>query len=198
MSYFPIYINIKNEDRVLLIGGGNVALQKLKVLKKNDIKVHLVAKQVDLSIYDYLSEYADFDDTDSSGDIEIGEYNKSFLNNDYSFVIAATDDRQLNARIAADSKEKNIPVNVVDDPELSTFIFPSIIKKGNLVIGISSSGKAPAVTQYYKARFEEQIPDNIDEILEELGQYRNQIKNDVRNHKKRAEMIRERFLELIS
>ena len=59
MSYFPMYINIKNEDRVLLIGGGNVALQKLKVLKKNDIKVHLVAKQVDLSIYDYLSEYAE-------------------------------------------------------------------------------------------------------------------------------------------
>lgn len=194
MSYFPIYMNIKNEDKVLLIGGGNVALQKLKVLIDNQINIHLVAEQVDLSIYEYLSGY---ENSETAVEMELAEYREELLSDDYSFVIAATNDRELNSRIAAASKKRNIPVNVVDDPELSTFIFPSIIKRGDLVIGISSSGKAPAVTQYYKERFAQQLPDNIEEILESVGEYRDQIKNDVRDHKKRAAMIRERFLEML-
>lgn len=194
MSYFPIYMNIKNEDKVLLIGGGKVALQKLKVLIDNQINIHLVAEQVDLSIYEYLSGY---ENSETAVEMELAEYREELLSDDYSFVIAATNDRELNSRIAAASKERNIPVNVVDDPELSTFIFPSIIKRGDLVIGISSSGKAPAVTQYYKERFAQQLPDNIEEILEAVGEYREQIKNDVRDHKKRAAMIRERFLEML-
>ena len=194
MSYFPIYMNIKNEDRVLLIGGGKVALQKLKVLIDNQINIHLVAEQVDLSIYEYLSGY---ENSETAVEMELAEYREELLSDDYSFVIAATNDRELNSRIAAASKDRNIPVNVVDDPELSTFIFPSIIKRGDLVIGISSSGKAPAVTQYYKERFAQQLPDNIEEILEAVGEYREQIKNDVRDHKKRAAMIRERFLEML-
>lgn len=194
MSYFPIYMNIKNEDKVLLIGGGKVALQKLKVLIDNQINIHLVAEQVDLSIYEYLCGY---ENSETAVEMELAEYREELLSDDYSFVIAATNDRELNSRIAAASKERNIPVNVVDDPELSTFIFPSIIKRGDLVIGISSSGKAPAVTQYYKERFAQQLPDNIEEILESVGEYRDQIKNDVRDHKKRAAMIRERFLEML-
>ena len=194
MSYFPIYMNIKNEDKVLLIGGGQVALQKLKVLIDNQINIHLVAEQVDLSIYEYLCGY---ENSETAVEMELAEYREELLSDDYSFVIAATNDRELNSRIAAASKERNIPVNVVDDPELSTFIFPSIIKRGDLVIGISSSGKAPAVTQYYKERFSQQLPDNIEEILESVGEYRDQIKNDVRDHKKRAAMIRERFLEML-
>lgn len=194
MSYFPIYMNIKNEDKVLLIGGGKVALQKLKVLIDNQINIHLVAEQVDLSIYEYLSGY---ENSETAVEMELAEYREELLSDAYSFVIAATNDRELNSRIAAASKERNIPVNVVDDPELSTFIFPSIIKRGDLVIGISSSGKAPAVTQYYKERFAQQLPDNIEEILESVGEYRDQIKNDVRDHKKRAAMIRERFLEML-
>lgn len=194
MSYFPIYMNIKNEDKVLLIGGGKVALQKLKVLIDNQINIHLVAEQVDLSIYEYLSGH---ENSETAVEMELAEYREELLSDDYSFVIAATNDRELNSRIAAASKERNIPVNVVDDPELSTFIFPSIIKRGDLVIGISSSGKAPAVTQYYKERFAQQLPDNIEEILESVGEYRDQIKNDVRDHKKRAAMIRERFLEML-
>ncbi len=194
MSYFPIYMNIKNEDKVLLIGGGKVALQKLKVLIDNQINIHLVAEQVDLSIYEYLSGY---ENSETAVEMELAEYREELLSDAYSFVIAATNDRELNSRIAAASKNRNIPVNVVDDPELSTFIFPSIIKRGDLVIGISSSGKAPAVTQYYKERFAQQLPDNIEEILESVGEYRDQIKNDVRDHKKRAAMIRERFLEML-
>ena len=194
MSYFPIYMNIKNEDKVLLIGGGKVALQKLKVLIDNQINIHLVAEQVDLSIYEYLSGY---ENSETAVEMELAEYREELLSDAYSFVIAATNDRELNSRIAVASKERNIPVNVVDDPELSTFIFPSIIKRGDLVIGISSSGKAPAVTQYYKERIAQQLPDNIEEILESVGEYRNQIKNDVRDHKKRAAMIRERFLEML-
>ena len=194
MSYFPIYMNIKNEDKVLLIGGGKVAFQKLKVLIDNQINIHLVAEQVDLSIYEYLSGY---ENSETAVEMELAEYREELLSDDYSFVIAATNDRELNSKIAAASKERNIPVNVVDDPELSTFIFPSIIKRGDLVIGISSSGKAPAVTQYYKERFAQQLPDNIEEILEAVGEYREQIKNDVRDHKKRAAMIRERFLEML-
>ena len=194
MSYFPIYMNIKNEDKVLLIGGGKVALQKIKVLIDNQINIHLVAEQVDLSIYEYLCGY---ENSETAVEMELAEYREELLSDDYSFVIAATNDRELNSRIAAASKERNIPVNVVDDPELSTFIFPSIIKRGDLVIGISSSGKAPAVTQYYKERFSQQLPDNIEEILESVGEYRDQIKNDVRDHKKRAAMIRERFLEML-
>lgn len=194
MSYFPIYMNIKNEDKVLLIGGGKVALQKLKVLIDNQINIHLVAEQVDLSIYEYLCGY---ENSETAVEMELAEYREELLSDDYSFVIAATNDRELNSRIAVASKERNIPVNVVDDPELSTFIFPSIIKRGDLVIGISSSGKAPAVTQYYKERFSQQLPDNIEEILESVGEYREQIKNDVRDHKKRAAMIRERFLEML-
>ena len=187
--YFPMFINIPKEGEVLLIGGGMVAFHKLSKLKEFDIKVHLIAKRVDLSFYNYSQA--------DKLEIEEREFSDSDLDRDYIFVIAATDDRELNKHISDLCQKKRIPVNVVDDAQLSSFIFPSFVKNDSVVAAVSSGGRVPVVTQYLRDRLKAEIPENMGEIISQLEAYRLELVDSVQDHKERAALIRKRLEELI-
>jgi siroheme synthase-like protein len=93
-----------------------------------------------------------------------------------ALVISATDDRELNARIARDAKDAGIPVNIADDPELCTFFFPALVRRGDLVAGISTSGACPRLAARLRERLNEAWPPDLGKSLELLKEQRRRLR----------------------
>ncbi len=186
MPYFPMMINL-DDKAVLVIGGGDVGQKKVEILKEFGAQVILVAENA----YQRAIELSDV------------FYNRPFCEEDlldekYVMVVAATDDRQLNKHIYELAVKNNIPVNVVDDPELCTFIFPAIIRNGDVVIAVSSGGKSPLVTQYIKSLIKGVLPSRIGKINDRMGEYRSWAKEHISEQPKRHEFLRDKFEETLS
>lgn len=110
-----------------------------------------------------------------------------------ALVVAATDDKQMNHLISQLCHEKNIPVNVVDDPEACSFIFPALVQQGNFSAGICTGGASPTAAVYYKERLQGLLPENIDEILSWLEEKRQEMKRRIPGQAKRAGTFRGMF-----
>lgn len=177
MILFPFFENIEGK-RFLVIGGGSVAKGKINRLKQFTDNITVIAESTDIE----GAIIKPFED----GDIENADY-----------VIGASDDSALNKHISELCKEKGLPVNIVDNPKLCTFIFPSLIKRGDLVIGITSSGKSPAFSQYIRKEAQKVIPDNTEEIIDELYKLRNELKKTEPDQKKRSKILKKRLKELL-
>lgn len=166
MDYLPIFYKLQARP-VLLVGGGQVALRKVKLLLRAGAHIRLVSKEVDAELLELLSgeEHEIFQRAYQSSDVER-----------VHLIIAATNERELNALISADASAKNIPVNVVDQPDLCSFIFPSIVDRSPLVIAVSSGGKSPVLTRLLRARLETFLPSAYGALAEFLGSFRNKVK----------------------
>lgn len=167
MSYFPFFANIEALQGVI-IGGGHVALEKVERLLSFNAKLTLVAKEISDDIKKY----------DSRITLVEAEYDSRYLNL-ADYVIAATDVTELNERIYADAKARKLLINVVDVPDKCDFIFPSVLQKGRLVVGVSTSGAGPQVGIRLRNEIERVIPDNIEEILDILAKERIEAKERI-------------------
>ena len=167
MDHLPIFINIRKKP-CIVIGGGDIALRKINLLLKAQAKV------------DCLSPLFCKGIKNLSKDGHITLINKSFDQTDikdYSIIIAATDDSSVNSSISAIAQVKKIPVNVVDSPELSSFIMPSIVDRSPLIIAVSSSGKAPVLSRIIRAKLETVIPSAYGILADIAGEYRQKVKD---------------------
>ena len=167
MDHLPIFINIRKKP-CIVIGGGDIALRKINLLLKAQAMV------------DCLSPSFSRDIKNLSKDGHITLINKSFDQTDikdYSIIIAATDDKSVNSLISSIAQVKNIPVNVVDSPELSSFIMPSIVDRSPLIIAVSSSGKAPVLSRIIRAKLETVIPSAYGILADIAGEYRQKVKD---------------------
>ncbi|WP_415898994.1 siroheme synthase CysG [Neptuniibacter sp. QD48_11] len=166
MDYLPLFFKLTNQ-KVLLVGGGNIALRKAKLLCRAGAHVTVISHKVSDDLQDLLDE--------NQGTAIIGEYHAALLD-DKILVIAATDDNPLNERVHFDAVEKNIPVNVVDSPKLCTFVFPAIVDRSPVVIGISSGGSAPVLARLLRARLETWIPKSYGKLASIANHFRDQVK----------------------
>lgn len=176
MAYFPFFVDIEKQN-CLIVGGGIVALRKVEVLLPYDPDITVVAPE-------FAPELRELAETSA---IRLEE--RAFSMEDLTgrdFVVAATDDQVLNQHISLTCKKERIPVNVVDVKEECSFIFPSIVRDGDIVIGISSGGKSPAVTQYLKKQIREVIPDGYGLLVKQLGEYRDFVKKRVEDVNQRS------------
>lgn len=173
MAYFPVFMDIAGQD-ILIVGGGTVALRKIEKLLLYEPQITLVAPSVDPMIRAHSEVY-----------IFEREFEEEMLEKK-KLVIAATDDRTLNARIAALCREKGIPVNAVDQREDCTFLFPALVKRGELSIGISTGGASPTASRWVKEQIDNLLPSEFDQILSYLDELRPQIKAMVADEKTRA------------
>ena len=167
MDHLPIFINIRKKP-CLVIGGGDIALRKIHLLLKAQAKVEC------------LSLLFSRDIKKLSKDGQITLINKSFEDTDikdYSIIIAATDNSSVNSSISSIAQVKKIPVNVVDSPELSSFIMPSIVDRSPLIIAVSSSGKAPVLSRIIRAKLETVIPSAYGILANIAGEYRQKVKD---------------------
>ncbi len=151
-------ILLKNQ-KVLLIGGGNVALQKAKVLSENEIEFRIVSKEV-------LPEVKEFCEN-----IEIKEFEEDDVKE--NIVIDATGSDEVAKKLLALKKTKNFLLNVVDKPEFCDFYFMALINRGDLKIGVSSNGASPSVAKFIRDEIKKILPDNIENVLKEKKELRN-------------------------
>ena len=137
MAYFPVFVNMDGK-KCLVVGGGKVACRKVKMLLDFGLQVTVIAPIVS-------------DEIKALGQVTIVEQQiKLSLIKDYYLVIAATDQVEINRKIAEECKKNNKLVNVVNAPEFGDFICPAYLKSGNVVAAFSSGGSSPVIAQYLK------------------------------------------------
>ena len=157
MALFPFFVNIEGKEG-LIIGTGKHAQEKIERLMPFEPKLRVIPE---------------------------GQFSEKDLESLPAFVIAAGEDVEENHRIAEICRERRILVNVVDDQEYCDFVFPSLIQHGNLTVGICTNGASPATGVLLKRKFEEQIPDNMEEILDFLQKVRPEITKTLTDKKQR-------------
>lgn len=170
-NLFPVFLKLE-ELETLIVGGGNVGLEKLSTLLKSSpaSSVTVVAE----IIHTEIAEIAKHNK-------RVKVVNRNFRVRDLlhkDIVILATDDRDLHAKIRVLARKRRILVNVADTPELCDFYLGSVVTKGNIKVGISTNGKSPTIAKRMREYFEEAIPDDTEALLENMKKIRDQIKGD--------------------
>lgn len=188
MAYFPLFIDLDHAD-VLIVGGGSTAHRKMETLLAFGAEVTVVSPK-------FTGDFA------AAETVKAEFYPELLEHTSYALVIAATDSKQVNGEVCRAAKERNIPVNSVDDPENCTFYFPAVIKDGDVVVGISSGGKSPLVVQYVKQLISRVFPPNIGAVNEEMGRERRRIRKEIpgktaQDQKRRAALLRQKLEELL-
>lgn len=167
MDFLPLFTRL--EGRIcLLVGGGEVALRKARLLHKAGAVLRVVAP-------DILPQLQALANDGGAGECLLGSYSTAALE-DVFLCIAATDDRELNLRVSRDCDQRNIPVNVVDCPELCSVILPAIIDRSPIVVAVSSGGKSPVLARMIRSKMESSIPAAYGRLADLVGQFRDAVK----------------------
>ncbi len=174
---YPINLKLDELD-VVIIGGGEVAYRKCKNFLDFNKNVTIVSKQI-------LNKFYDLE-----GNIKIikDDYKKMYIES-ASVIIVATNNRELNMEIGLYCRAKKKLVNVVDNLEISNFTVPSYIKRGDLLISVSTGGKSPSLSSKIKKELEEIYSEDYEEYLNVLGDIRKKIIKKYEDKIKRKDML---------
>lgn len=170
-TLYPVFLKL-DELQTLIVGGGEVGLEKLSFILKNspDAKIRLVAEEVKTAILSLAESFP-----------QVEVLKKSFEEVDLNGVdvlILATADLALDKEIKTLAKQKGILVNVADTPALCDFYLGSIVTKGDLKIAISTNGKSPTLAKRMREYLEASLPEDTQELIDNLGEIRNQLEGD--------------------
>lgn len=185
-TLYPIFIKPEN-IRILIVGGGNVALEKLTFLYKSSPQaiVTLVSPMIRPETLDFIE--------DKEVTIINEKYKPVFLKG-HQLVIATTDDKEVNKQVSAEARKEGILVNIADTPDLCDFYLGGIVTKGHLKIAISTQGKSPTFAKRMREWLEAIIPAEIDESIQNLYAVRNKLRGDFSAKLKRMDEITASFI----
>ncbi|MFA6921474.1 MAG: siroheme synthase CysG [Gallionella sp.] len=172
MDFLPVFLDLKGK-LCLVVGGGEVASRKAGVLLEAGALVRVVAPEIKAA----LTELAGVDAVRAPF---VEQHMK-----DVVLVIAATDDQRVNKEVSELARSKNIPVNVVDDPALCSFIMPAILDRSPLMVAFSSGGASPVLTRMMRGKLEALIPQNYSRLAAFAERFRERVKTQVTNPAKR-------------
>lgn len=168
MDFFPIFLNIRDRN-CLVVGGGEIAARKVELLLKANARVTVISPTLDNALEVLLSQ--------SKINYIRDIFHPKYLTN-CTLIISATNNRQVNQSVWEEATTANIPINVVDDLSLCSFIMPAIVDRSPVVIAISSSGKSPVLVRILRTRLESLIPSAYGKLAEYLGQFRDLVKQN--------------------
>ena len=168
---FPVFLKLE-ELSILIVGGGNVGLEKLLAVIQNSpaTRVKLVAIEINDAIRNTAGNHEN-----------IRLFQRPYQpadSDDVDVAIIAVNDPAMSRQIRNDAKQKGKLVNVADQPELCDFYLSSVVKKGHLKIAISTNGKSPTIAKRLKETFNELLPDKLDDVLNNMQQIRNSLNGD--------------------
>lgn len=166
MDFLPLFHNLRGR-RVLVVGGGEIALRKARLLAEAGACLQVVAPQIEDELRDLVKA--------GGGELRLRGYRAEDLDG-CVLVIAATDDEVLNARVSGDAGQRSLPVNVVDAPALCSVIFPAIVDRSPLMVAVSSGGDAPVLTRLMRARLETLIPAAYGRLAGLAQRFRERVK----------------------
>lgn len=167
MEFLPLFHNLRGAD-VLVVGGGEIALRKSRLLADAGAVLRVVAPAIGTELRELVNG--------SGGEQILRGYSETDLDG-CVLIIAATDDESLNAQVSADARQRGVPVNVVDAPALCSVIFPAIVDRSPLVIAVSSGGDAPVLARLIRAKLETWIPPTYGHLAGLAARFRHQVKN---------------------
>lgn len=177
-KYYPMMLNLENK-KCVVIGGGEIAFRKIKELLEYGSQIIVVSKNIDERIKQLQN----------SNIILIKDsYNKKYLENAF-IVIASTDDKLVNNEIFNDCNERNILINVVDEPKNCSFIVPSKVRRGDLTISISTNGKSPLLARMIREDLEKIYDENYEQYVNFLGEVRKDVIEKVKNPVVKREIL---------
>ena len=165
MAYFPAFIQFEGK-RVLLVGGGNIALEKLEKLLDFTKDIVIVAKELSPDIYQVAK--------DNCLSILPRSYREGEAL-EYDIVVVATDTIDLHQKIFEETRSSRVLVNSVDNTAYCDFIFPSYLRRGDLTVAFSTSGSSPAFAKYIRRWFDTALPDGIEDFLNKMKSLREKL-----------------------
>jgi siroheme synthase-like protein len=185
---YPVFLKLEQLD-TLLVGAGNVGLEKLHSLLANspEARITIVAPLIKEEVRRLVYKHP-------SCTIVQKEFEASDLDSK-DLIILATDDPSLHEAIKKIAKEKSLLVNVADTPELCDFYLGSIVQKGNLKIAISTNGKSPTAAKRIKEVLNEALPGELDEVIDNLHKVRNKLNGNFESKVKRLNSITKVLVE---
>ena len=193
MKYFPFFLQL-DQLPCLIVGGGSVAERKLDLLIKAKADITVIS----LEFSDYILDLAK---THNIRCIKKEYSNKILEENKYNFVISATNDVSLNERVAKDCKKYNIIVNVVDQPEICDFIFPSILERGDITVAVSTGGASPVLARVLRTKLETMVPGSYGKLAEIVSANRIKVREKMKKFSSNKifweKMLNGKFLELV-
>lgn len=168
---YPIFLKL-HQLNVLIVGGGNVGLEKLSFMLKSspNANVEVVAIQ-------FLPELEALVANHPSVKLTQSKFKKTMLKKRH-MVIACTDNLEVNKRVYDLCRKRHLICNIADTPPLCDYYLGGIVTKGNVKIAISTNGKSPTTAKRLREFFEEIIPDDINKMVENLNEYRKTVKGD--------------------
>ncbi|GLX78859.1 hypothetical protein tinsulaeT_21990 [Thalassotalea insulae] len=175
MKYFPIFLTA-NKLNVLIVGGGDVAARKIELLLKTTNIITVMSEQVNTSVERLINEH------------QLTWFNHNYQNGHlsaFNLVIAATDDNKVNAAISKEAEQHKILVNVVDQPELCSYITPAIIDRSPMIIAMSSSGSAPILLRMLREQIEKALPNGYGKLAEFSYKFRDHVKARIKTIRNR-------------
>lgn len=179
MKYFPIYLELKNRN-VLVVGQGSETAQKITQLLTAGVNVILISEKIEPYFDNFLEnrnfkfKQKRFDESDLEG---------------VWLVVSTLEDRRINEFIFKSSSERNIFCNVVDVTDLCSFIFPAIVSQGDILVAISTSGSSPALAQHLKEKISGLVGPEYGALSELLGDIRKNIINRIPDKKRRSALF---------
>jgi len=165
MTYYPVFLQLEGKI-ALVVGGGKVAQRKVESLLRYGASIHIISKV----LTDKLKQLIDIREVRFLGE----EMRDDFLDEAF-IVIAATDDKKLNSKVSESARKRGLLVNAVDQPADCNFMVPSIVKKGDLSIAISTSGKSPALAKKIRKELDGQFGNEYEIFLNLMGGLRKEI-----------------------
>ncbi|MGH1543493.1 MAG: siroheme synthase CysG [Arenicella sp.] len=166
MQNYPIFIDLKGQQ-VLVVGGGEIAARKIRLMSLAGAEITIIAPELGQTI---LSEM-------SRNITHIARQFRESDIGDYRLITAATDDLEINRRVSELAQQRNIPVNVVDQPDLCSFITPSIIDRSPVLIAVSTGGGAPVLARILRSKLEAFIPASYGQLANSMRQLRDKVKD---------------------
>jgi len=165
MKYLPICLRLENRS-VLLIGGGKVAYRKSILLQRAGALIDVIAPNIDSELLQFIDGQGRWIEQPWSSAVDL---------TGYAAIVAATPNEEVNAEVSQRAHDLNIPVNVVDNPSLCSFILPAIVDRDPLLITVSSSGDSPVLARRIRRELESQYPARLGEVAAFLGSQRQRV-----------------------
>lgn len=214
MAYFPLFVSLERKQ-CLVIGGGKVAFRKAKVLLEYGARLQIVAEELcpEMQVLVKMNgkEYCDRGSVSAGEEKREGEA-KGCIEGEQEeavrlfcreakvedargmeLVICASNDRKLHREIASYCKMHRIPVNLADNQEESTFLFPALVRQEDVVLGITTGGNSPAASRYLREYIHEQLPRGIGRLVQQMGSFRGLVKEALPEQRMREEAFTRLF-----
>ena len=179
MRHYPIFLDLQGQS-VLVVGGGEVATRKALMLARAGAELTVVAPRISAELAAMVR---------NGRHQHVADAYSAALLEQRRLVIAATDDRELNARVAADAEQRGVLVNVVDQPTLCRFIVPSIVDRSPILVAISSGGAAPVLARLIRERLESLLEPSLGALARFAERWRSRIRDALPDVRKRRAFL---------